>query len=537
MSRKSKKISPMDAKQHINSENQEHYYYNIVINNNTDIQVPVEFQKTQASAILDNPSQYTLSVIRFQLDTGQLPIFNFTPIPGSPTLGNTNLNKGIYSVSMSFGAQTVQTFVIFHNAIVIRPTPPNITDWFTVNENNFLYYQVFDYMPFINMINSALAECYAMMDTNSPPKLAGAPPPYLDFNPDTHIISLVADKSFNEIYAGPTIKIYMNHNLYQFFHNMNIVFIGYNQPNGTDVLLNVKNLGDNLTVRNAPFEIYPPYYAYTTYAVDELVNFNNINYRSLTAGNLNNQPDISPANWFPEDQPWGVGTVYNKNDTVTYLNNRYRSLTNANIGNIPTAGAPWVLTTSINPPDQWAPATVYTINNIVLYQGFYYISRTNANTGNIPSSSIVNWMPYTGYDSYIMSQEYETLYNWNDITSIVITTSSLPIVSEYIPSLTPVTINGQLLSNQPSFSSRQILTDFAISSTTGFDIKEPITFTNQGEYRLINMISQNPLYQIDVKMYWTNSDNTFFPIFLDAGGKNQANIKLLFRRRLFNQDI
>jgi len=43
---------------------------------------------------------------------------------------------------------------------------------------------------------------------------------------------------------------------------------------------------------------YTAYNAGTTYAIGTVVSFNKAIYESLTAGNIGNQPDISPASWY-----------------------------------------------------------------------------------------------------------------------------------------------------------------------------------------------------------------------------------------------
>ena len=579
------KISNKENKEYVESEKQDHFYYNILMNNLRGFPIPAEYISTSNQIILDDPSQYTVSIVRFQLLSKALPIFNFVPQPGSPTTGNTNPNLGIYSVTMNFGTTYVRQYVIFSPDFDASGLPPNIMNWFSLTDSNFKYYQVFEYQTFLNMINAALAMCYHNMPPMSPPKVAGAPAPYLYLDPVSHIISLVAHRSFDSKFIGPTIRIYMNHLLYGFFNNFDIILNHFSSANGDDFQILIGESEDSSVILPGLDEMWSPWYSYTTYEVGDLVSRARINYRSITASNLGNNPTLTNlVNWFAEDQTWNTVITYIINDTVMYLGSRYLSLQNGNVGNNPQSGpagfwrliapngspwlwdafttyalnnitfyqgfwyrslqnanignAPgsplfWTLYASGESIPTWDPTVAYTIDNIILYQGSYYRSLTSPNTANSPLTSFTNWVPYTGFNSYLVSQQYSALFNWNDIQTIVFTSSLVPVVNENVPIQN---ISTSSLSQIQS-SSRPILTDFAVGSSLGFDIKEPLTFTNQGEYRLINMTSTSPLSSVDIKIYWTNSRGEFFPVFLDVDPNSCCTIKLLFRRKDFNQSV
>lgn len=528
----------------INAQNEDHFYYNMIINNLTDSSVFAIYRDVRGQTIVQNPSDYTVSVIRFAINSGLLPIFNFTPIPGNFSSGNTNLNKGSYSITLSYNGVDYQENVIFalnkfvvNNTIADYNIPPNIQNWNTINEQNFEYYQVFDYENFLDMINSAIQNAYMRIPLDAPPKVAGAPAPFLQLNRETQIINIIAHRSFDPAFVGgQSIQLYMNTDLYVFFNNFSAIQI--NGTNGKDFFIRIKNYGDNLITEQPQITYFQPWYSYTLYNVGDLVSYvdtialTRFNYRSLTGANLGNNPQFSPVNWRQQGITWNIGTSYFVNETVLYNGSWYESIINANIGNQPDISpAQWSLSTPQLVIPDWNPATMYTINNVVFYQGYYYISRTNANTANIPSSSIVNWATYTGFDMFQISQEYESLYNWNDITNFVFTTSEIPIIQEFIP----IQSTESQQSSNVSISSREILTDFAIASSTGFDIKEPIVFANQGEYRLINLISNTPLRKTDLQIWWTNQSNILFPIKIAPGGKFYANVKLMFRRKDYNR--
>jgi hypothetical protein len=534
------KMLMMDDKKEIDyvSETQDHFYVNAIMNNLSDSPVPATYRETRESSILQKPNDYTVSIIRFALDSGVLPIFNFKPSPGTYSSGNTNPNLGEYTITLSYGGVDYEENVIFvsQDAGNFEFDPPNIQGWEIINEQNFTYYQVFDYQNFLDMINSALANAYARVSSIAPPKLAGASAPYLQLDQNTGIISLMANIDFDpDTLAGATIQIFMSRSLYAFFDNFPAINV--NGSNGKEILLVVKNLGNNLITQQPIISFFQPWYNYVTYNLGDNISFfdpvtvTKSNYRSLINGNIGNNPSTTPLAWRREGL-YNALLTYSANEIVFNDGSWYRSINNGNIGHTPkTSPTFWELSVPEIPPTNWDPTRTYFLNNVVTYLGTYYKSITDPNLGNIPSSSITNWIIYSAFDMYRMSQQYESLYNWNDITTIVITSSEIPTVQEYVPT------QGQ--SNQQNSSiassSRQILTDFAIASSTGFDIKEPIVFTNQGEYRLINLSSDSQWRTIDLKFYWTDTNNQFFPIFIAPGGKSYGSSKLLFRRRLFNQ--
>lgn len=523
------------------AQNKDHFYYNIEINNQTDKPINASFKETRDSAILQNPSEYTVSVIRFAINSGLIPIFNFVPVPGSNGSGNLNLNKGVYSVTLEYGDDVYQENVIYalnNYTLGDYENPPNIQNWKTINEENYEYYQIFDYENFIDMINSALATAYAKIDPNSPPKTAAAPAPFLQLNRDTGKIDLIVHRSFDSSFVdSPTIRIFMNERLYVFFNNFSAVQV--NEDDGKDYFIRVKNYGNNLITQQPQLTYFAPWYGYTTYNLGDLVSYvdtstlTRYNYRSLSNSNKNFTPYTEPTKWRLQGDYYDAAVTYSKNELVYHDLNYYISAQDGNINHQPNLipSAPfWTLASPQDVVEPWTASKTYNLRTVVLHQGYYYISLADNNLANNPSTNTTEWTTYTGFDMYKIEQEYASLYNWNDLASFVFTTSQLPILEEYVP-----VQNSLNSSNAVSSGMRAILTDFVIGSVTGYDIKEPIVFTNQGEYRLINMLSNSPLRTVDLQMWWKNHDQELFPLKLAPGNKFHAGAKLMFRRKDYNE--
>ena len=118
---------------------------------------------------------------------------------------------------------------------------------------------------------------------------------------------------------------------------------------------------------------------------------------------------------------------------------------------------------------------------------------------------------------WLMTEEYPSLYDWNDIQNIVIKAVGMGIRNEFMPN-----VNGSL-------NTEPILTDFQIPVNTGPDSRSVLQYIPNGEYREIDMIQQYPLNIINLQLYWSNRAGQNFPLYLDP--QAAANIKLLFRRK------
>lgn len=422
----------------------DHVYYNILVTNNGNIptnsygEIPVQFVEDRVQAILENPREYHLSIVRFSLPGQSIPIFEFVaqPGPGLPG-GNPNPNLGIYSVTLSYMGSFYQVYLnLIPEAI---ETPP--MDWQPSSiTQNAGYYAIYEYQDFIELINLAFLGAYQLLKAANP----GAPPtsaPFLVFNPETQLISLVADKKYNTQDAGAaTIGIFMNDPLFSFFQNFpTVAFNGVNAANGTVFQLTVSNLGNN---GNGTWEV----------------------------------PSFPPA---------------------TFLA-------------IPA----------------WSATTTYSVGAYVISGGNYYISKTNGNIGHMPPDA-VNWLAFVvpaagvSVTAYEMKQSYIALADWNDLSSIVFTTGTIPVKSENIPAQ-----NGSGLQNF-----RNILTDFQPLINSGPDLFSLIQYFPPGEYRLIDLEGTIPLKKFDIQAFWQDGNQNLFPILLAPGAT--ATLKMLFRKKSF----
>lgn len=130
------------------------------------------------------------------------------------------------------------------------------------------------------------------------------------------------------------------------------------------------------------------------------------------------------------------------------------------------------------------------------------------------------------YTALQIVQEYSTISLWTPITSIVFTSNTLPIVPNNI-SAPLLFLNGnQFRSGGNNANIAQVITDFVANE--GF-YKPQITYAPQAQYRLINLVGNTPLYNLDVEVSYKNRIGELIPLRLGSG--STATIKFLFTRK------
>jgi hypothetical protein len=135
--------------------------------------------------------------------------------------------------------------------------------------------------------------------------------------------------------------------------------------------------------------------------------------------------------------------------------------------------------------------------------------------------------------SYIqVFQEYSTAPLWTPVTSIVFTTSMIPVSPEITAAPIVYQNNGSFQSIGGNANLTNVLTDFVVSLDKGTEYKPNVNYTPVGPYRFIDLFGRSPISSINVSVYYKNRFGTLIPITLSPG--TSASIKILFRRKDFN---
>ncbi len=133
-----------------------------------------------------------------------------------------------------------------------------------------------------------------------------------------------------------------------------------------------------------------------------------------------------------------------------------------------------------------------------------------------------------------MDQEFPSLFYWNELKSIAITSSTIPTKKEFLPEgleITDVTINViQSQSTASTNNFRRIIADFEPQITTGVDSRQIIQYLPTAEYRRVDLKGTVPLTMFDIQIYWVSIYGIFYPVTL-LPFANSVSVKILFEKK------
>lgn len=137
-------------------------------------------------------------------------------------------------------------------------------------------------------------------------------------------------------------------------------------------------------------------------------------------------------------------------------------------------------------------------------------------------------LPATSF-YYKYTQEYSIIEYWSSLRRILIFSNTIPVKNEYVPATNNL-VNSINIDQSGVNVSYPILTDFVpnISSTAG-DSRSIAYYVPSSQYRLIDMISTNPLQKIDMRIFWEDREGNLYPLLISL--YQQASFKLAFIRK------
>jgi hypothetical protein len=146
----------------------------------------------------------------------------------------------------------------------------------------------------------------------------------------------------------------------------------------------------------------------------------------------------------------------------------------------------------------------------------FIIGNTGKNAvANIPNPGAV---AQAGFE---MKQEFAALILWSDFQGISFRTNNIPILPEY-PAAASSSISDA--------GGVPIVTDYYPSSSgSGTDLRTFITYIPQSEYRLTDLIGTSPISKIDFQVFWNDSLGNAFPVFVTHNLCVGA--KIMFRKK------
>jgi hypothetical protein len=168
-----------------------HIYYNLTFINTENFLVAANASETRARKILDNPSEWLMSVIRFDVDSHTLPI-NIPLFQTGSTTATTS-----YITLKYLGNYYTQNVIFLNPSLHFSGQRPN---------------GIFNYQSWLDFVNTALGLAFAST------AVVGFSPLFV-YNPLTQLIDLYVDGNFLPSAGANKIELFVNPDLYLYLTN------------------------------------------------------------------------------------------------------------------------------------------------------------------------------------------------------------------------------------------------------------------------------------------------------------------------------
>lgn len=230
------------------------------------------FNDSRSNPFLQSPEKYDLSILRFNVDTGTLPLFIPSIEPDQPDKDLTIYSITLQGTSGVEGSETDLTPIripirwIPQDESASAPLAPSELPS-GVQDNTTGYYNCYSYNYFLFLIFQALRE--AIEDVITDYLALGVPlpgdlttltlfPPILVWDTSRATATLKAQQKAYEARVPNRIKIFMNAPLFNLFNSFPTIIKGYGTPqssNGRNFQLSVIDIGGSNTSVVFPFGI------------------------------------------------------------------------------------------------------------------------------------------------------------------------------------------------------------------------------------------------------------------------------------------
>lgn len=211
---------------------------------------PFYFNEQRSNPIIMNPEDYMMSIIRFTVDSGTLPVFIPSIVPNG-----TDKDETIYTTTISWqgenGEYSSQASVIWspQDTSAQVPIAPSASPT-KVQDNTTGYYNCYSYQYFCYLVLVALREAFADMQAqalDAGEDLPSNQPPIINWDSTANRGVIYADELGYDINKLDTpnqpIRIYFNAPLYALFSSFPARYMGYNVPLGKNYALLIANVG------------------------------------------------------------------------------------------------------------------------------------------------------------------------------------------------------------------------------------------------------------------------------------------------------
>lgn len=130
-----------------------------------------------------------------------------------------------------------------------------------------------------------------------------------------------------------------------------------------------------------------------------------------------------------------------------------------------------------------------------------------------------------------VEQEYSTISNWTPVSSVVFTSSTLPINVNSL-SAPVIYVNNQIIQNSNNSNFAPIITDI---SSNEMVYKPNLLYVPSAQYRLVDLLTNSPINNIDIQVYWKDRFGNLNPFLFGSGATCTIKIAF-FKKSLFNNN-
>jgi hypothetical protein len=139
-----------------------------------------------------------------------------------------------------------------------------------------------------------------------------------------------------------------------------------------------------------------------------------------------------------------------------------------------------------------------------------------------------------GNTFYYTKTETPSLQFWSPLSSVVFCSQSIPVEpTNQIPTIVlGSSTNTDKNGVNNNINVANIISDFEVNLVKGYEGRSINYYSPPGEYRLLDVIGNRPLSELNVIVYWRDKlIGALHPVVLHSGGA--ASLKILFRKKNF----
>jgi hypothetical protein len=147
---------------------------------------------------------------------------------------------------------------------------------------------------------------------------------------------------------------------------------------------------------------------------------------------------------------------------------------------------------------------------------------------NNNNTNIIN---YPTYNAIQMYQEFSVIPVWNPVKSFIFTSNLLPVNASLEGDPVVIGNGGFQLPDNSINALSNVLTDYQVELIRGNETRPLVQYVPSAEYRLFDLVGNNPLGTINLQCFWRDRFNNLNPFKLRTGCS--ASIKIMFRNKKY----